>query len=84
MAFVGPLCKIINKGRQYNLLKPPWKLQTALEGKTRAAAPAPAPVRQPSVGPRRKKKEPINTGGGGWGLILLGEQSRGEGVGFSS
>lgn len=25
MAFVG-LCKIINKGRQYNLLKPPWKL----------------------------------------------------------
>lgn len=24
-----PLCKIINKGRQYNLLKPPWKLNSS-------------------------------------------------------
>lgn len=28
MAFVG-LCKIINKGRQYNLLKPPRKLNSS-------------------------------------------------------
>lgn len=45
---------------------------TALEGKTQAAIK----VTELGVSLRCKEKEPINTGGGGWGLILLGEQSQ--------
>lgn len=64
------LCKIINKGRQYNLAETSPEAQR-LWREARAAMSG----TEPGGWPWCEGREPINAGGGGWGLILRGAWS---------